>query len=179
MNTINLNLLICFVTFPYILWKGFFYKNRLQSINKKKNYLQPRLRWAFNIITFEMLTWLWEFCNEILFSHKGYESQELCHIAKTYCSHRKRVAIQKKGWLYYLILVYVLLLYFFIYSLRIWKKDHAHVLSQDIACTARTLMLSERWWILPNLYARFLAQTSFFLWHILRCFLPISLRIIL
>ena len=43
------------------------------------------------------------------------------------------------------------------------KKDHAHVLSQDIACTARTLMLSERWWIRPNLYARFLAQTSFFL----------------
>ena len=89
MNTINLNLLICFVTFPYMLWKGFFYKNRLQSINKKKSYLQPRLRWAFNIITFEMLTWLWEFSNEILFSHKGYESQELCHIAKNILQPQK------------------------------------------------------------------------------------------
>ena len=87
MNTINLNLLICFVTFPYMLWKGFFYKNRLQSINKKKSYLQPRLRWAFNIITFEMLTWLWEFSNEILFyikdmNHKNFAILQK-HIAAT------------------------------------------------------------------------------------------------
>ena len=56
------------------------------------------------------------------------------------------------------------------------KKDRAHVLSQDSACTARTQMLSERWWIRLNLYARFLAQTSFFLWHIFVMFFVHFLR---
>ena len=71
----------------------------------------------------------------------------------------------EKGWLYYLILVCVITVVFHLLTENL-KKDRAHVLSQDNACTARTQMLSERWWIRPNLYARFLAQTSFFLWHI-------------
>ena len=46
------------------------------------------------------------------------------------------------------------------------KKPRAHVWSQDSDRTARTQMLRGRGWISPHLYSRFLAQSSFFSWHI-------------
>ena len=89
-------------------------------------------------------------------NHKNFAILQK-HIAAT-----ENVEQYKKGWLYYPILVCVITVVFHLLTENL-KKDRAHVLSQDSACTARTQMLSERWWIRLNLYARFLAQTSFFL----------------
>lgn len=54
------------------------------------------------------------------------------------------------------------------------KRPRAHVWSQDSDRTARTQMLRGRGWISPHLYSRFLAQSSFFSWHIFVSFFSIS-----
>lgn len=56
-----------------------------------------------------------------------------------------------------------------VFSFTHWeleKRPRAHVWSQDNDRTARTQMLRGRGWISPHLYSRFLAQSSFFSWHI-------------